>query len=139
MPLDAGEARLELARAVSASHPEMAREEARAALNAFRELGAARTMDMAAAVLRGLGAAAPNTRARPAGGDLTAREREVLALLAEGLSNARIAQALFITEKTAGHHVSAILSKLGVRNRTEAAAYAARADRAAPANHLGNG
>ncbi|HTN23367.1 MAG TPA: LuxR C-terminal-related transcriptional regulator [Solirubrobacteraceae bacterium] len=127
MPLDAGEARLELARATAATHPEMAREEARAALAAFRELGAARSMDMAAAVLRGLGAVASNTRSRPADGALTAREREVLGLLAEGLSNARIAQALFITEKTAGHHVSAILSKLGVRNRTEAAAYAARA------------
>ena len=42
------------------------------------------------------------------------------------MSNAQIAQTLVITEKTAGHHVSHILSKLGVRNRAEAAAHAAR-------------
>jgi DNA-binding NarL/FixJ family response regulator len=50
----------------------------------------------------------------------------VLDLLALGMSNARIAQTLFITQKTAAHHVSRILSKLGVSNRGEAAAYAAR-------------
>jgi DNA-binding NarL/FixJ family response regulator len=64
------------------------------------------------------------TRART-GGDLTAREEEVLELLALGLSNAAIAQRLFISEKTAGHHVSHILAKLGVRNRTQAATHAA--------------
>jgi DNA-binding NarL/FixJ family response regulator len=129
MPLDAGEARLELARAVAAAQPEIAREEARAAFAAFRELGAARAMDMAAAVLRALGT---GTAVRSRGsGELTGREHDVLGLLALGMSNAQIAQALFISEKTAGHHVSAILAKLGVRNRAEAAAYAARAERAA--------
>ena len=44
------------------------------------------------------------------------------------MSNAQIAQSLVISEKTAGHHVSHILSKLGVRNRAEAAAYAVRAE-----------
>jgi ATP/maltotriose-dependent transcriptional regulator MalT len=127
MPLDAGEARLELARATAAAHPEIAREEARAALAAFRELGAARATDMAAAVLRTLGTGtAPRSRRT---GELTAREHEVLGLVAEGMSNAQLAQALFISAKTAGHHVSAILAKLGVRNRAEAAAYAARLER----------
>lgn len=129
MPLDAGEARLELARAMIATQPEAAREEARAALAAFRELGAMRAIDQAAAVLRELGAGTPARARSP--GELTTRELEVLALLAEGMSNAQIAQALCIAQKTAGHHVSAILAKLGVRNRAEAAAYAARAERAA--------
>ncbi len=57
---------------------------------------------------------------------LTAREREVLALLAEGYTNRRIAEHLFISESTAGVHVSNILGKLGVASRTEAATVAAR-------------
>jgi DNA-binding CsgD family transcriptional regulator/tetratricopeptide (TPR) repeat protein len=57
---------------------------------------------------------------------LTSREREVLALLAEGYTNRRIADALFISESTAGVHVSNILGKLGVSNRVEAAAIALR-------------
>lgn len=127
MPLDTGAARLELARALAAEEPACASEEARAAYEAFRELGASRAMDAAAEILRGLGEA---TGARPrTQGELTARENEVLELLARGMSNAQIAQSLFITEKTAGHHVSSILSKLGVRNRAEAAVHAARTAR----------
>ncbi|HYS32911.1 MAG TPA: helix-turn-helix transcriptional regulator, partial [Streptosporangiaceae bacterium] len=64
--------------------------------------------------------------ARPAApGDglgLTPREREVLALVAEGRTNRQIAAALFISGKTASVHVSNILAKLGVANRAEAAA-----------------
>jgi predicted ATPase/DNA-binding CsgD family transcriptional regulator len=57
---------------------------------------------------------------------LTRREAEVLALVAEGWTNRQIAQALFITEKTASLHVSHILAKLGVAGRGEAAAMAHR-------------
>ena len=64
------------------------------------------------------------TRENPAG--LTARELEVLALVAEGLRNAEIAERLFVSEKTVGHHVSAILRKLGVATRSQAGAEAAR-------------
>ena len=57
---------------------------------------------------------------------LTPRELEVLALVAAGYTNRRIADALFITEKTAGHHVSNLLSKLGAATRVEAASMAHR-------------
>jgi DNA-binding NarL/FixJ family response regulator len=127
MPFDVGEARLELARAIAAHAPEVAVDEARAALAAFRELGAARALDAAAALLRDLGRGTGG-RGRVSG-ELTAREREVLELVALGMSNARIAHTLVISEKTAGHHVSHILMKLGVHNRTEAAMHVAPARR----------
>ena len=66
----------------------------------------------------------PSTRENPAG--LTARELDVLALVAEGLRNAQIAERLVVSEKTVDHHVSAILRKLDVRTRGEASAEAAR-------------
>jgi DNA-binding NarL/FixJ family response regulator len=65
-----------------------------------------------------------STRDNPAG--LTAREVEVLGLVGQGLRNADIAARLFLSEKTVGHHVSAILRKLGVRSRGEASAEARR-------------
>jgi DNA-binding CsgD family transcriptional regulator len=64
------------------------------------------------------------TRANPAG--LTTRELEVLVLVSEGLRNAEIAARLFLSEKTVAHHVSAILRKLDVSSRAQAAAEAAR-------------
>ena len=66
----------------------------------------------------------PQTRENPAG--LTTRELEVLALVAEGLRNAQIAERLVVSEKTIDHHVSAILRKLDVRTRGEASAQAVR-------------
>jgi DNA-binding NarL/FixJ family response regulator len=57
---------------------------------------------------------------------LTSRERQVLALVAEGATNREIGAQLFMAEKTASVHVSRILSKLNVRTRTEAAAVAHR-------------
>ncbi len=70
---------------------------------------------------------------RPIRSGSPSREREVLGLVAEGYTNKRIAETLFISESTAGVHVSNILGKLGVATRTEAAAVAVRLglDRAA--------
>ena len=102
--------------------------EARAALACFERLGADTYRDQAAALLRSLGDTA---RARPQRADdvasaLSAREQEVLELVSLGLSNAEIASRLFISPKTAEHHVGRILTKLGVRSRGEAAALAVR-------------
>jgi DNA-binding NarL/FixJ family response regulator len=57
---------------------------------------------------------------------LTGREREVLALIAEGRSNREIARLLHVSEKTVKAHVSSVLAKLGVQDRTQAAVYAVR-------------
>src|SRR5205085_1158703 len=65
-----------------------------------------------------------SSRGNPA--QLTGRELEVLALLAEGLSNADLARRLYLSEKTVGHHVSAILRKLGEPTRSRAVAAALR-------------
>lgn len=124
MPLETGEAGLELARAIGTASPGLAREEARVAHAGLSALGATRAADSAAAILRSLGTATGG-RSRVIG-DLTSREREVLHLVSQGMSNAEVARTLFISAKTAGHHVSRILSKLGVRNRAEAAALATR-------------
>ena len=62
---------------------------------------------------------------------LTAREREVLAELAKGRSNREIARALNVSEKTVKAHVSSVLAKLGVQDRTQAALFAVRHERPA--------
>ena len=76
----------------------------------------------------------PSTPAPPIGGPpsspvagLSPREREVLAALAEGLSNHELAERLFISERTANRHLSNIFTKLGVHNRTAAARVAVEA------------
>jgi DNA-binding NarL/FixJ family response regulator len=85
-------------------------------------MGATWDADRAAALLRGWGVKG-RTGPRDAAA-LSVREREVLRLVSEGLSNPEIAERLVISVKTAGNHVSSILTKLGLRSRTEAAAYA---------------
>ncbi len=102
----------------------------RQALNILDGLGARAAAAVARRRMRELGITAiprgprPATKAGPAG--LTAREQEVLALLAEGLADLEISRRLYISERTVHRHVSAVLSKLGVSSRTAAARQAAR-------------
>jgi DNA-binding CsgD family transcriptional regulator len=102
----------------------------RRGLRELQQLGARPAANVVARALRQRGVRDVHrgpraaTRSNPAG--LTARELEVLALVAAGLRNAEIAARLFLAEKTVAHHVSAILRKLGAGTRSHAAAEASR-------------
>jgi DNA-binding CsgD family transcriptional regulator len=129
---------------VEAGNRDAAAESALTALTAARELGAkwlatevsvlaerARLVLGADADGAGIADGTESGNGAGAGADedpfgLTPRERQVLALIAEGATNRQIGAALFMAEKTASVHVSRILSKLGVRSRTQAAAVAHR-------------
>ncbi|MBI2911919.1 MAG: response regulator transcription factor [Chloroflexi bacterium] len=124
MPLELAQTRLALAEALAGREPHLAAAEARAALAAFEGLGAPRDADAAGRLLRQLGAAG---RAGPRRlGVLSRRQQEVLELLGLGFSNERIAARLYISRRTAEHHVAAILARLGLATRAEAAAYTIR-------------
>ena len=102
----------------------------RAALTALDGMGARAAAAVARKRMRDLGLRAiprgprPATRSAPAG--LTAREQEILALVTEGLADREISRRLFISERTVQHHVSAVLSKIGVSSRAAAAREATR-------------
>ena len=120
------ELHLELGTALASSRPRIAVAHARHALAVFGPIGAPQRFG-AQRLLCELGAGE-----EPAAGPLdvlTPREREILRLLAQGLSNPQIASRLFISAKTAEHHVGAILRKLGVPRRGDAAVVAATLDR----------
>ena len=123
MPLEAARARLSMARALAKEDADGARAMARGAREDFEKLGAMRDVDRAAEVMRELGVGGGPGRRVPDGGPLSAREAEVLALLVDGLSNVDIGKRLFISPKTAEHHVGKVLSKLGLKNRAAAAAH----------------
>jgi DNA-binding CsgD family transcriptional regulator/tetratricopeptide (TPR) repeat protein len=102
----------------------------RKALDRFESLGAPAAAERARRALREIGArgvpvgSRPSTRANPAG--LTTRQAEVLAYVAEGLTNDQIAERLVISTRTVDHHVSAVLAKLGAATRGQAAVEARR-------------
>ena len=122
-PFETAQARIELATSlVALRRTADAEREARRALERLLELGAEIEIGRARTLLE------DPTRAGDAGRKgLSRRETEVLALLADGLTNRQIAERLVVSEHTVHRHVTNILRKLGVRSRTAAAAYAVRA------------
>jgi DNA-binding CsgD family transcriptional regulator len=102
----------------------------RQALTELNGLGARPAAAIVARRLRERGARGlprgPRAATRENAAGLTARQQEVLALMSQGLRNAEIAERLVVSRKTVDHHVSAILRKLGVRTRGQAAAEAVR-------------
>jgi DNA-binding CsgD family transcriptional regulator len=121
-PFEAAQARVELATSLAALDRGGAAEiEAAAALERFLELGAATEAQRARRVSASFGDGPPPLP------QLTPRERDVLRLLAEGLSNRRIAERLVVSEHTVHRHVTNILRKLDLPSRTAAAAHAVRA------------
>lgn len=124
MPWEAARTRLQIARAVADRNPEFASREARLAMATFDRLGARTQSAAAAALLRELGFAGKS--GPRVHGALSRREAEVARLVGMGLKNDRIGAHLFISERTVEHHVSSVLSKLGMSGRTEIAAYAVR-------------
>ncbi|MEA2268020.1 MAG: hypothetical protein QOC64_630 [Solirubrobacteraceae bacterium] len=124
-PYDAARARLILAAALAAlGRPERAAAEAGAAREAFATLGAARDVARAEALLA---ARAPEPAPDRALGDLTVREVEVLRLVAQGSSDADIAERLVVSPHTVHRHVANIRAKLRLPSRAAAVAHASRA------------
>ena len=123
LPYQAARTRFELARVVVEADPSLAIVEAGRALDRLQRLGAVHAAAEAAAFLRGLGVATgPGPREL---GRLSHRELDVLEGVRRGLTNPEIAEQLFLSPRTVGHHVSSILAKLNLKTRSEAAAYAA--------------
>lgn len=100
-----------------------------ALVEAIRAVAAGRTVQSSTSLQRAATAAAPRTHATDAADaptvDLTYREHQVLDLIADGLTNRQIGEHLGLAEKTVKNYVSALLAKLGMERRTQAAVYGA--------------
>ena len=127
-PYDAGLARLELARALTTlGRPDAAAAEADAAKATFVKLGAVRDAGRVDALLALDTAAAEGDAPRELG-DLTPRELDVLRLVAQGRSDAEIADRLVVSPHTVHRHVANVRTKLRLSSRAACVAYAARAN-----------
>jgi len=100
---------------------------------AIRQVGAGRSLLDPALTARVMERLRAGTTEDPRLAGLSAQERRVLDLLADGLTNRQIAASMFLAEKTVKNYVSNLLAKMGMSRRTEAAVYAARHSRSASA------
>jgi ATP/maltotriose-dependent transcriptional regulator MalT len=124
-PFDAALARLELATTLFAlGRADAANREAAKALDRLLQLGAGGEVDRAKRLLEAAASRSGNTGPLR---ELTPREREVLRLITQGLTNGQIAEQLVVSEHTVHRHVTNLLRKLDLPSRTAAAAVAARA------------
>jgi ATP/maltotriose-dependent transcriptional regulator MalT len=132
-PFEASQARIELAKSlVTLGRVEPARREAALALDCLLELGAEAEAGRARRLLE---PSSEDEGGGPGAPPVTRREREVLGLLAEGLTNRQIAERLVVSEHTVHRHVTNILRKLELPSRTAAASYAVRAGLLDDAEH----
>jgi LuxR family transcriptional regulator, maltose regulon positive regulatory protein len=123
-PFETAQARIELATSlVALGRTDVAEQEATAALDRLLALGAGAEAHRAQLILHAL----TRTAAGRTPAEVTPRERDVLRLLAEGLTNRQIAERLVVSEHTVHRHVTNILRKLDLPSRTAAAAHAVRA------------
>ena len=94
-------------------------------LDAIRQVAAGRSLLDPSVTERLLARLRDGTPSDPRMASLSEREREILALIADGLTNRQIGERLFLAEKTVKNYVSALLAKLGMERRTQAAVYGA--------------
>jgi DNA-binding CsgD family transcriptional regulator len=128
MPFEAARARLEWAALTVGVNSRAATSAARESLAVFERLGAQRYARRARQMLHRLGVHPPTARrARPGEGSLSARELEVARLVAEGLSNAEIAERLVISPRTVTSHLNRMYARLGINSRAALARYVAEA------------
>lgn len=122
-PYDAARAAERGGSALGTRHPEQAAAQLETALDTFARLGATADAARCQQLLRDLGVGRPAARGRRGyGGELSPRERQVAELLATGVTNQDIAEALFLSPRTVEQHVASVLKKLGTTRKAVGAA-----------------